>query len=144
MEIEADKAVSLRQLELTSQKDAHVPSAPSGMFPSSTLPTHSEFDVSKHITFGPPFREAEVDSYFGTFERIASALHWPPEAWALLLQWLRKLLLLFLWRKYLLTMMCAATRFPEAIPLRKITTNSIVKALIKFFSTFGLPRVTKV
>lgn len=61
-------------------------SAPSGMFPSSILPTRSEFDISEHITLVPPFRETEVDSYFGTFERIASALHWPPEVWALLLQ----------------------------------------------------------
>ena len=37
--------------------------------------------------------------------------------------------------------MCAATRYPEAIPLRTITASSVVKALTKFFSTFGLPRV---
>lgn len=42
--------------------------------------------------------------------------------------------------QYLLTIMCASTRFPEAIPLRKITANVIVKALIKFFTLFGLPR----
>lgn len=39
--------------------------------------------------------------------------------------------------QYLLTVMCAATRFPEAIPLRKITAGAIVKALTKFFPTFG-------
>ncbi|XP_030216443.1 uncharacterized protein LOC115546817 [Gadus morhua] len=43
--------------------------------------------------------------------------------------------------QYLLTIMCAATRYPEAIPLRTITASSVVKALTKFFSTFGLPRV---
>ncbi len=43
--------------------------------------------------------------------------------------------------QYLLTMMCAATRFPEAIPLRKITAPVIIKALVKFFSLFGLPTV---
>lgn len=37
--------------------------------------------------------------------------------------------------------MCAAARFLEAIPLREITTSFVVKALTKFFSTFGLPRV---
>jgi Integrase zinc binding domain/Integrase core domain len=42
--------------------------------------------------------------------------------------------------QYLLTIMCAATRFPEAVPLRKIKTPNIVKALIKFFTVFGLPR----
>ena len=35
--------------------------------------------------------------------------------------------------------MCTSTYFPEAIPLRNIKTESIVKALIKFF-TFGLPK----
>ena len=42
--------------------------------------------------------------------------------------------------EYLLTIMCAATRFPEAIPLRNIKAPSISKALIKFFTLFGLPK----
>ena len=43
--------------------------------------------------------------------------------------------------EYLLTIMCAATRFPEAIPLRNIKAKTIVKALTKFFFTFvGLPK----
>uniref|UniRef100_A0A673Y3Q0 ribonuclease H n=1 Tax=Salmo trutta TaxID=8032 RepID=A0A673Y3Q0_SALTR len=37
--------------------------------------------------------------------------------------------------------MCSATRYPEAIPLRTITAKTVVKALVKFFSTFGLPKV---
>uniref|UniRef100_A0A3B3BUU0 Gypsy retrotransposon integrase-like protein 1 n=1 Tax=Oryzias melastigma TaxID=30732 RepID=A0A3B3BUU0_ORYME len=41
--------------------------------------------------------------------------------------------------QFLLTVMCAATRFPEAIPLRKITAPVITKALVKFFTVFGLP-----
>uniref|UniRef100_A0AAR2L1R3 Integrase catalytic domain-containing protein n=1 Tax=Pygocentrus nattereri TaxID=42514 RepID=A0AAR2L1R3_PYGNA len=45
--------------------------------------------------------------------------------------------------KFLLTIMCAATRFPEALPLRKITSQTIVKALLKFFTTFGLPKVVQ-
>ena len=40
--------------------------------------------------------------------------------------------------EYLLTIMCAATRFPEAVPLRNIKTKNISKALIKFFTIFGL------
>lgn len=44
---------------------------------------------------------------------------------------------------YLLTMMCAATRFPEAIPIRSLRAKTIVKALVGFFSTFGLPRVVQ-
>ncbi|KAK5902645.1 hypothetical protein CesoFtcFv8_007881 [Champsocephalus esox] len=39
--------------------------------------------------------------------------------------------------------MCASTRFPEAIPLRKITAPVITKALLKFFSMFGLPKVVQ-
>ena len=40
----------------------------------------------------------------------------------------------------LLTIMCASTRFPEAIPLRNIKTKNIVKALVKFFTFVGLPK----
>ena len=36
--------------------------------------------------------------------------------------------------------MCSSTRSPEAIPLRSIKTNTILKALIKFFTLFGLPK----
>ena len=45
--------------------------------------------------------------------------------------------------QYLLTIMCASTRFPEAVPLRNITAPTITKALVKFFSVFGLPRVVQ-
>uniref|UniRef100_A0A8C6MDF9 Integrase catalytic domain-containing protein n=1 Tax=Nothobranchius furzeri TaxID=105023 RepID=A0A8C6MDF9_NOTFU len=41
----------------------------------------------------------------------------------------------------LLTIMCSATRFPEAIPLTSITTKNVIKALTGFFSVFGLPKV---
>lgn len=41
---------------------------------------------------------------------------------------------------YLLTLMCSATRFPEAIPLRSLKTPAIVKAIVKFCTTFGLPK----
>ncbi|XP_076049636.1 uncharacterized protein LOC143030371 [Oratosquilla oratoria] len=42
---------------------------------------------------------------------------------------------------YLLTIMCVATRFPEAIPLRSIHAKSIVRELVKYFSWVGLPEV---
>ena len=42
--------------------------------------------------------------------------------------------------QYLLTIMCATTRFPEAVPLSNITARSVVRALTKLFSTFGMPR----
>ena len=37
--------------------------------------------------------------------------------------------------------MCNATRYPEAIPLRKITVRNVTRALIKLFSFVGLPRI---
>jgi len=43
--------------------------------------------------------------------------------------------------QYLLTMMCASTRFPKAIPLRNTKADKIVKALIKFFTFVELPKV---
>ncbi|KAL0172150.1 hypothetical protein M9458_032461, partial [Cirrhinus mrigala] len=43
--------------------------------------------------------------------------------------------------QYMLTIMCTATRYPEAVPLRSITTKAVVKELVKFCSMFGLPKV---
>ena len=42
--------------------------------------------------------------------------------------------------EYLLTIMCASTRFPEVIPLRTIKSKTIMKALVKFFTFVGLPK----
>ncbi|KAL5005858.1 hypothetical protein ScPMuIL_017016, partial [Solemya velum] len=44
---------------------------------------------------------------------------------------------------YLLTILCASTRFPEAIPLRHIKAPNIVKALVKFFTLVGLPKAVQ-
>ena len=41
--------------------------------------------------------------------------------------------------EYLLTIMCSSTRFPEAIPLRSIKTNAILKALINFSHFLAYP-----
>ena len=41
--------------------------------------------------------------------------------------------------EYLLTVMDISTRYPEAFPLRTVTAKSVLKALLKFFTTFGLP-----
>lgn len=43
--------------------------------------------------------------------------------------------------QYLLTIMCTATRFLEAVPLRKITAKIVTRALLKFFAFVGLPKV---
>lgn len=40
----------------------------------------------------------------------------------------------------MLTIMCTATRFPEAIPLLNIKAATVSNALIKFFTVFGLPK----
>ncbi|XP_063963929.1 uncharacterized protein LOC135156194 [Lytechinus pictus] len=45
--------------------------------------------------------------------------------------------------EFLFTIMCASTRYVEAIPLRRITANNVSKALIKFFTTVGLPRTVQ-
>ena len=42
--------------------------------------------------------------------------------------------------QYLLTLMCATTRYPEAIPLRNITAKTIVKKLMNYFTSFGIPK----
>nr|XP_033966242.1 uncharacterized protein LOC117466868 [Pseudochaenichthys georgianus] len=42
---------------------------------------------------------------------------------------------------FLLTVMCQATRYPAAYPLRNITTRSVVKALTQFITIFGLPKI---
>jgi len=42
--------------------------------------------VTRHIQFVPPFQETELDKYFLHFEKIATSLNWPAEAWTLLLQ----------------------------------------------------------
>ena len=42
--------------------------------------------------------------------------------------------------QYLLTIMCASTPFPEAVPFRNITAPLIIKTLIKFFKRFGLQK----
>ena len=45
--------------------------------------------------------------------------------------------------QYLLTVMCSSTRFPEAIPLRNITTVKVVDALTNFFTRYGLPKTVQ-
>ncbi len=42
--------------------------------------------------------------------------------------------------RYVLTLMDMATRYPEALPLRRIDTETVADALIQFFARFGLPK----
>ena len=39
----------------------------------------SQFDISKHIRFVPPFQEKGVDKYFLHYDKIAISLDWPRE-----------------------------------------------------------------
>lgn len=41
---------------------------------------------------------------------------------------------------YLLTVMCTATRYPEVFPLRNIKAKNIVKCLLNFFTSVGIPK----
>ena len=43
--------------------------------------------------------------------------------------------------KYLLTIMCATSRFPEAIPLKQIKAKNIIPVLTKFFTAYGFPKI---
>ncbi len=42
--------------------------------------------------------------------------------------------------EYILTILDPTTRYPEAFPIRKINTNTIVSKLNHFFTTFGIPQ----
>lgn len=90
LEIEANKQVKLCELELNAAKNAPVPPVSSVQAADASAGAESRgttFDVSKHISLVPQFRESEVNSYFSAFERIAFTLNWSKEVWPLLLQW---------------------------------------------------------
>ena len=41
--------------------------------------------------------------------------------------------------KYLLTCMCYYTKYPEAIPLKRVDTKAVVDAMSEIFSCYGIP-----
>ena len=45
--------------------------------------------------------------------------------------------------QYLLTIMCTSTRYPEAIPLRSCTAQAVTKALLKFFTQYGVAKTVQ-
>ena len=53
---------------------------------TSEASRREKFDMSKHISFVPPFQDTEVDKYLLHFEKIASSMEWLKEVWILLLQ----------------------------------------------------------
>ena len=42
--------------------------------------------------------------------------------------------------KYLITALCQATKYPDAIPTRDLNSKSVVHAMIQIFSKMGFPR----
>ncbi|CAI5677731.1 unnamed protein product [Oreochromis niloticus] len=78
VEVEAETKVKMRQLEL--QQASSPPVA------ASLSQTEVQFDVGRNSRLVPVFRDTEVEVYFESFERIATALRWPRDAWAILLQ----------------------------------------------------------
>ncbi|XP_057676607.1 uncharacterized protein LOC130906366 isoform X1 [Corythoichthys intestinalis] len=85
LELEARNAVRLKELEL-EMKRLDVTSGTHLVATQGDNSSQKPFDASRQIGLVPEFRESEVDEYFETFERIATAFKWPPEAWAPLLQ----------------------------------------------------------
>ncbi|XP_054598100.2 uncharacterized protein [Nothobranchius furzeri] len=84
LELEADTRLKMRRMELEMQAERTVHGADAAS--RGSLAATERLDVGKCMGLMPPFREAEVDSYFAAFERIATTLSWPREVWPLLLQ----------------------------------------------------------
>ncbi|KAJ8341895.1 hypothetical protein SKAU_G00341860 [Synaphobranchus kaupii] len=78
LEIEAETKLKLRKLELENVA-TQTPTS------SRHAPLSEHYDVRRHVAL-PQFRETEVDAYFNTFERLATALNWPKDIWTTLLQ----------------------------------------------------------
>ncbi|XP_071061311.1 uncharacterized protein [Pseudochaenichthys georgianus] len=76
--LEADTAVRMRKLELQAAVVGDSAVTPSG--------SAAAFDVGSNIQLVPVFLESEVEMFFGAFERIAAALRWPEDVWAILVQ----------------------------------------------------------
>lgn len=45
--------------------------------------------------------------------------------------------------QHLLTILCAATRIPDAVPLREIAISTVFKALVTFFTVICLPKIVQ-
>ena len=42
--------------------------------------------------------------------------------------------------KYILTMMCLYTKYPEAIPLRRVDNHTVLEAMLEIFARHGIPK----
>lgn len=73
--LKADMAVRMRELELRARTGP----VATNVLPSSTV----GFNVSKIIPLVPVFHESEVETCVSAFERIAAALSWLKDTWAM-------------------------------------------------------------
>ena len=72
-DLELAKAIRLKELDIQAREAGGKIST-------------DHFDVVRNVRLVPPFNEKEVDKFFAHFERVATVLKWPLEAWTMLLQ----------------------------------------------------------
>ena len=53
---------------------------------SNGTTSNSSFDLGKASRLVPNFNEGSVDTFFSSFERLATCHKWPKDQWTLLLQ----------------------------------------------------------
>jgi len=80
------KEIELKEHELATQLKMKELEVAAATATASPIPHRTDFDVSKHVCFVPPFQETKVDKYFLHFEKVVSSLAWSKEVWTLLLQ----------------------------------------------------------
>ncbi|KAK0147815.1 hypothetical protein N1851_012505 [Merluccius polli] len=66
------QALRLKELEIKAWESNLVPA--------------DHFDVIRNLRLVPPFNEREVDKFFAHFERVATVMKWPRNAWTITLQ----------------------------------------------------------
>ncbi|KAK0152899.1 hypothetical protein N1851_005430 [Merluccius polli] len=90
LDAEMQHAVAMKKLEVELEKKRldcqFLQKSPITPQPDAPAYPNKPFDASRHIALVPQFREHEIDAYFESFERVATAFKWPKEAWAPLLQ----------------------------------------------------------
>ncbi len=79
LEIQVHRDIQLRKLDLEAQALQNKPVPLPRSRPLVPDVSQSAFDVGRCVKLVPPFREAEVDSYFVAFERVAAKLNWPKD-----------------------------------------------------------------
>jgi len=70
------KEIELKEHELATQLKMKELEVAAATATASPTPHCTDFDVSKHVRFVPPFQEMKVNKYFLHFEKVASSLAW--------------------------------------------------------------------